>query len=97
MQRLVKEELGFCCIEAFLREVHGNSARKVAQALGVSHQVVRYWRQQKYEGNISRCPKCGDPQPQLKLQRYATGRWYFKKILPLRKRPRSNRKGAGKT
>jgi len=77
--RLVEDELGFCCVYAFLKETKRYSGRKVALAMGVSSQVIRYWRDKKFHGEIIPCPQCPRPQTQLRLRKTKTGRIYFKR------------------
>lgn len=77
MQRLVIDELRFCCINSFLREIKGRSRKKVAEALGVSPQTIRYWQGKKFNGELKACPNCSLPQTQLRLKKTADGRAYF--------------------
>ncbi len=74
---LATEELGFCCMYSFLREVQGISLRKVAEAMGVTPQAIRYWRDKKLLHKLNSCPHCHLPQTQLQLSRTTSGRVYF--------------------
>lgn len=77
MVRLVTDELKFCCMYSFLRETKRYSMRKVAQAMGVNPQVISYWREKKFNGKVTKCPRCHLPQTQLQLKSTASGRPYF--------------------
>ncbi len=75
--QLVTDELRFCCIYSFLREIQHMSMQKVAIAMGVTHATIRYWRNKKFQGKIASCPRCPHPQTQLQLKKTNDGRIYF--------------------
>lgn len=79
-QRLAEDELNFCCMYSFIRETNRWSQNKVASAMGVSPQTIRYWRDRKRTGKIRMCPKCKAPQPILEIKRRAKGKFYFVRI-----------------
>lgn len=75
--RLVEEELGFCCVYSFLKETSRYSMHKIAQAMGVSTNTVRYWREKKFREQVVSCPLCPHPRIQLQLNQTSDGRVYF--------------------
>lgn len=77
MHKLAVDELGFCCLFSFLRETNRWSQKKVAEAMGVSDNTIRYWRDKKRQGQITMCPRCRRPQTQLELRSSTSGKFYF--------------------
>jgi len=75
--RLVEDELGFCCIYSFLKETKRYSTNKIAKAMGVSANTVKYWRDKRFLQTIRPCPSCHLPQTQLRLRKTSGGRLYF--------------------
>ena len=79
LHRLATEELKFCCMFSFIRETNRWSQAKVSQAMGVSSQAIRYWRDKKINGQLVMCSHCRNPQTHLELKKTESGRVYFKK------------------
>ena len=79
LYRLATDELGFCCMFSFIRETNRWSQTKVGEAMGVSANAIRYWRDKKRTGKLLMCPRCRDPlfQKHLELNRRASGNVYF--------------------
>jgi hypothetical protein len=77
MHKLAVDELGFCCLFSFIKEVRPWSTRKVAEAMGVSPAAIKYWRTKKFNGELTACPRCHLPQTQLQLKKRAGGSVYF--------------------
>ena len=80
--RLVRDELGYCCVNGFLKAAEGYSARKVAEALGVNNRTVSYWRDKQMLKLIDPCPRCRHPQKPLVLLKTDAGRFYVDRCQP---------------
>lgn len=78
VEKLVKEELGYCCVTRFLIDNRKHSARKIADALGVSHRTIEYWRDKFYRKKLGPCSSnCRSPRRPPELKTTASGRVYF--------------------
>lgn len=78
MQDLV-QSLGYCCVRSFLEDVKPYSARRLGQALGVSHHTVQYWRDKLILHELPRCSTDCPQRPYTppELQRTDGGTFRF--------------------